>query len=140
MNVRGAKEKLTADVPHIPTHASGSPRSAVTIAGTSESLYVPLMMGENNNAKHELGTLLLGFYRYYASEFNFGTTVDSISRDRDVTKAELGWTTVNEKLYAKNPWDRVHCVMCIEDPYEKKTSTSPAESMTRRRGPSEACF
>ena len=37
MNVSGAKEKLTADVPHIQTYASRSPRSPVSIYGTIDS-------------------------------------------------------------------------------------------------------
>ena len=61
------------------------------------SLNVPLECHKDDTIRVELlGKILSGFYRYYATEFNFITHVVSISRDRDVTKVEQGWTSENE--------------------------------------------
>jgi DNA polymerase sigma len=55
-----------------------------------------------------LGRLLIGYFKYYAFDFDFATQVASIRTTTLMTKDEKGWTDVNEQ---RN-------YICVEDPFE----------------------
>lgn len=65
--------------------------------------------GQNNT--ETVGQLLIGFYKYYACEFDWDNSVVSIRVGRHLTKVEKQW---NEK----DPENRDNFLIAIEDPFE----------------------
>lgn len=58
-----------------------------------------------------LAQLLVGFFRFYAHDFNFRDHVACIREGRVLTKAEKEWTTKQNTRRDRFWW-------CIEDPFE----------------------
>lgn len=58
-----------------------------------------------------LFSLLQGFFKYYAYDFSYSSSVVSINRGSCIPKSELGWT-VDRNSTKENYW------FCVQDPFE----------------------
>jgi hypothetical protein len=76
----------------------------------------------------QMGDLLLGFFRYYALEFDWAKNVVSLNRRETTTKESLGWD--REELLPGRKNTRYE--LCIEDPYEENLN------LGRHIGPTKA--
>ena len=96
-----------------------------SLDGKGELSYIPMVpswdmnqVDEKNSFMTELGSLVKGFFAYYALAFNWQEEVITISREGVTKKSSLRWVEENEvksAVFRERVWYR----FCIEDPFEE---------------------